>query len=106
MLCIGDPTLGIAPAKGDTTERAKLAAWSPWRPNESEEDWVGGLLAETARSDCVFALAESMVDIGSDLESRMGVGWSGPPTTAVPIDLPRSSLTMSRRRRPNCDEFR
>ena len=54
---------------------------------------------ETARSDCLFALAESMVDIGSGLESRVGVGWSGPPTTVLPFELLRCSLTVSRRRR-------
>ena len=92
----------MAPAIVDITGRAKLAASIPWRPNESEEDWVvggGGVLVETARSDCLFALAESMGDVGSGLESRVGVGWSGPPTTAIPWESLRSSSTVSGRRR-------
>ena len=96
---IGDPTIGIAPAIGDTTARAMLAARSTWRPNELEDDWMEWVPMKTEWSDCVFALAESIVDVGSNLESRVGVGWPGPPTTAFPLGLPHSSLTVSCRRR-------
>ena len=58
---------------------------------------MGEVLAKTARSGCVFALAELIADTGSDPELRVGSGWSGPPTTAVPLELSRSSLTVFRR---------
>ena len=96
--CIGDPTIGIVPAIGDTTARAILAAWSPWRANELEDDWMEWVPMESEWSDCVFALAESIVDVGSDLESRVGVGWSCPPATAVPLESPSSSRRSRRSR--------
>jgi hypothetical protein len=99
--CIGDPTIGTPPTIVDTTERAKLAPLGTWRPDELEEDWME-LLMETARCDWSFALGETIVDIGSDLETKVRIGWSGPPRTVF-LGMSAFLHTDVRLETPNCN---